>query len=43
MELKILKNIESYRAHMAVKTTCEALLCKFFPTTLIGLALSWYT
>ncbi|XP_057520742.1 uncharacterized protein LOC130801008 [Amaranthus tricolor] len=37
------EHIESYRAHMAVNTTCKAFLCKFFPTTLSGLALSWYT
>jgi retrotransposon gag protein len=28
---------------MAVSTTCDAMLCKFFPTTLLGLALNWYT
>ena len=37
------EHIASYRAHMAVKTICEAMLCKFFPTTLSGLALNWYT
>ena len=26
------EHIESYWAHMALNTTCEALLCKFFPT-----------
>ena len=34
------KHIASYRAHMAVSTTYEAMLCKFFPTTLSGLALN---
>ncbi|KAL2943466.1 Translation initiation factor IF-2 [Bienertia sinuspersici] len=28
---------------MAVQTGCEASLCKFFPTTLKGLALNWFT
>ncbi|XP_057522616.1 uncharacterized protein LOC130802625 [Amaranthus tricolor] len=37
------EHIESYGAHMGVNTTCEALLCKFFPTTLTELAQSWYT
>ena len=37
------EHIASYRVHMAVSTTCEAMLCKFFPTTLSGLALNWYT
>ena len=37
------EHIGSYLAHMAVSTTCEAMLCKFFPTTLLGLALNWYT
>ena len=34
------EHITSYRAQMAVSTTCEPMLCKFFPTTLSGLALS---
>ena len=37
------EHIASYRAHMAVSMTCEAMLCKFFPTTLSGIALNWYT
>lgn len=37
------EHIASYRAHVVVSTTCEAMLCKFFPTILSGLTFNWYT
>lgn len=35
-------HLAAYKAKMSVQTGCEATWCKFFPTTLKGLALSWY-
>lgn len=35
-------HLAAYKAQMSVQTGCEATWCKFFPTTLKGLALSWF-
>ncbi|XP_057249293.1 uncharacterized protein LOC130590764 [Beta vulgaris subsp. vulgaris] len=32
----------TYKAQMSVQTSCEATWCRFFPTTLKGLALNWF-
>ncbi|CAO2830646.1 unnamed protein product, partial [Amaranthus hypochondriacus] len=37
------EHIVAYKNLMLLYTTNQALLCKFFPTTLSGIALSWYT
>ena len=43
MERHAQKNIMVYKNLMLLYTTDLTLLCKFFPTTLIGVALTWYT
>ena len=37
------EHIVAYKNLMLLYTTNQALLCKFFPTTLSGVALNWYT
>lgn len=36
-------HMASYKAQMSVQTGCEATWCRYFPTTLKGLALSWFS
>ncbi|XP_019106125.1 uncharacterized protein LOC104898895 [Beta vulgaris subsp. vulgaris] len=35
-------HMASYKAQMSVQASCEATWCRFFPTTLKGLALNWF-
>ncbi|XP_010694053.1 uncharacterized protein LOC104906922 [Beta vulgaris subsp. vulgaris] len=35
-------HMATYKAQMSVQTNCEATWCRFFPTTLKGLALNWF-
>ena len=35
-------HMATYKAQMSVQTSCEAAWCRFFPTTLKGLALNWF-
>ncbi|XP_057247514.1 uncharacterized protein LOC130589900 [Beta vulgaris subsp. vulgaris] len=35
-------HMATYKAQMSVQTSCEATWCRFFPTTLKGLALNWF-
>ncbi|XP_010667204.1 uncharacterized protein LOC104884279 [Beta vulgaris subsp. vulgaris] len=36
-------HLAAFKAHMSVQTSSEAAWCKFFPTTLKGLTLTWFT
>ncbi|XP_010684471.3 uncharacterized protein LOC104899028 [Beta vulgaris subsp. vulgaris] len=36
-------HLAAFKAQMSVQTSSEAAWCKFFPTTLKGLALTWFT
>ncbi|XP_021732953.1 uncharacterized protein LOC110699733 [Chenopodium quinoa] len=36
------EHLAAYAAQMSVQTSCEATLCKYFPTTLKGQALLWF-
>ncbi|XP_057248918.1 uncharacterized protein LOC130590483 [Beta vulgaris subsp. vulgaris] len=36
-------HMAAYKAQMSVQTGCEATWCRYFPTTLKGLALSWFS
>ncbi|XP_010667440.3 uncharacterized protein LOC104884486 [Beta vulgaris subsp. vulgaris] len=35
-------HMATYKAQMSMQTSCEATWCRFFPTTLKGLALNWF-
>lgn len=37
-----IEHIASYRDPIGVNTTCKVMLCKLFPTIVLGLALNWY-
>lgn len=36
-------HLAAYKAQMSVQMGCEAVWCKFFPTTLKGIAQIWFT
>lgn len=36
-------HLAAFKAHMSVQTGSEAVWCKFFLTTLKGVALTWFT
>src|SRR5688572_2424142 len=37
------EHVVAYKNLMLLYTTSQALLCKFFPITLSGISLNWYT
>ncbi|XP_068498113.1 uncharacterized protein [Phaseolus vulgaris] len=37
------EHVDAYTTHMSLYTTDDAVLCRFFPTSLKGGALSWFT